>query len=337
MTTDTSQPDDGTAPYVPFRVNDRPRVCWDPELQRKNLAFIRGVDSTYYEHVADVHSQHLDGDAKLQAAAALRIAHSQGLETLLALLCATMQAPDCVIGWMLSYRSTDLQAMVEAVSSGDQRNVLPIFRPATWQSMAALVHSGTHWPSDKDTEIQEGFGRLWSRLARDYADERNRQEYNALKHGTRPALGGFTFALGRQSAPNVPAPPEAMRSMGGSEFGSTFYVVEPLSDHRLHFQPKRVSRNWVPANLVYGLRLLAMSIGNVTSFLRIVNGDTPESCRFEAPTDEGGFDKPWAELCGVNSMTMDLSIRPDSVVVPRDQILAMLEARYLGPEPTPSS
>jgi hypothetical protein len=317
------------AGHVMFYVHDRPQVWWDWELSSKNLAFLRGVDADYYTHVVEAHAPYLEGDSRMQAAAALRLAYSQGLETLMALLCAAMQAPQCVVGWMLSYRDSDLQSMVRSVSSRHRTIVLPPFQPATWDSVAKHVHSGVAWDKEKKACLAQGFGRLWSRFAGDYLDELGRQEYNALKHGTRPRLGGFQLAIGLQPSQGVPAPYEAMHSMGGSEFGSTFFVAERLGGDKLHCRPKRVSRNWVPENVVNGLGLLAMSIRNVTSFLRWVNGEQPQECRFEAPTEETAFDLPWAQHCGVTSSSMDTTLRVEHVnLFTKEEVLTALRCAY---------
>jgi len=65
-----------------------------------------------------MHSELLEGDQKQYAAATLRIAYSQGLETLFALLCAVVQAPDCVIGWFLKYRNSELFELVRKIREG---------------------------------------------------------------------------------------------------------------------------------------------------------------------------------------------------------------------------
>ena len=196
------------------------------------------------------------------------------------------------------------------------------------------MHSGVGWDDEKRARLAQGFGRLWSRFAGDYLDELGRQEYNALKHGTRPRFGGFQLAIGVQSAKGVPAPAEAMHSMGGSEFGSTFFVADQLGTDKLHFRPRRVSRNWIPQNMIDGLGLLAMSIQNATSFLRWVNGEPGEQCRYDAPIEETAFDLPWAQHCGLTSSSMDTTIVAEHVSLwTKDEVLAALRRRYELPSP----
>ena len=113
------------------------------------------------------------------------------------------------------------------------------------------------------------------------------------------------------SAPNVPAPPEAMHSLGGSEFGLNIlrlgvaHAGSPSLPAEAHRSGLRM-----PLNLIHGLSLLAMSIGNVTSFLRIINGDPADQCKFECPTEEAESScLPWAEICGITSMTIDNKLK----------------------------
>ncbi len=118
-----------------------------------------------------------------------------------------------------------------------------------------------------------------------------------------------------------------MHSLGGSEFGSTYFALESLTQDRLHFQPKRIAQNWMPLNLIHGLSLLAMSIGNVTSFLRIINGDPADQCKFECPTEEESFGLPWAEICGITSMTIDNKLKLEEASS-RQEVIATLRTRY---------
>lgn len=293
---------------VAFYVGDRLQVYWDWNLSKKNIRFLNGVDAKHYNHVVQAHSPYLEGDGKLYAAAALRIAYAQGLEALFALLCATVQAPKCVIGWMHSYQNEELKKTVKKISSGASIQTVPLFYSANWNSLAKLVHSDLDVNETRSAWIQEGFGSLWTSYATDFLDDSRTREYHALKHGSRPCLGGFHLAFGRQPDRNTPAPPEAMQSLGGSEFGSTFFIEERIGNNKLHCRPRSVSMNWVPENIIYGIEMIATSIQNVLSFLKILNGIPPAECQFAFPVDENGFDRPWAKCCGVISSSMDTTI-----------------------------
>ena len=75
---------------------------------------------------------------------------------------------------------------------------------------------------------------------------------------------------------------------------------------KTNFRARRLSRNWIPDNLINGIHLLSMSIGNVVCALRIMNGEEPGKCLFHNPDRPEAFDAPWALSCGVNELNMDL-------------------------------
>ena len=88
---------------IKFVINDIAFACWDWELGRKNIEFLEGIDSEYFAYVANLHIMHINDDEnKHRAALSLRLAYSHGLETLFALLCSAVQAPQCTIGWVLN-------------------------------------------------------------------------------------------------------------------------------------------------------------------------------------------------------------------------------------------
>jgi hypothetical protein len=139
----------------------------------------------------------------------------------------------------------------------------------------------------------------------------------------RAKPGGFHLAIGREDTPGVPAATEKMMSLGGSAFGSSYFVKEQIiPSDKYNFRPRRHSRNWNPWNLINGLILISMSINNVISWLRIVNGAQPLKCSFENPSSKDVFDEPWKEHIGINNFNMDLIIKQENISpFSRDDIL----------------
>src|SRR5450759_357676 len=288
--------------YSLFYVGRRPRALWDPELGEKKLQFLRGVDPSYYSHISQVHEPLLAGESKLQAAAALRIAYSQGIETLMALACAAMQAPDCIMGWMMLYQNRELRHLVSSVSRGKGADpVHPWYSPGSWDSFVHRMFGGVQCDDEVRADLEAKFGRVFTRFASDFLDEKQQQQYNSLKHGARPRLGGFHMSFGPQPEAGVLAPPESMVSLGGSDFGSTFFTPERVGENKLHLRPIEVSVNWVPENFVEGLLLLSMSITNVISFLKAQAGEPIEECPLSLPDEDFMYDLPWAKHCGLTT------------------------------------
>lgn len=87
--------------HCPFVVDETPYCLWECNLARLNLTFLESIDPYYFQHVVETFAPMLEGEAKHYAAVALRSGYSHGLETLFALLCAFVQAPQCPAGWII--------------------------------------------------------------------------------------------------------------------------------------------------------------------------------------------------------------------------------------------
>lgn len=299
--------------FVRFVVDDRPYACWEWNLRARNLEFLRGIDPSYYTYVADANAEHLeDEEHGHKAALAIRIAYSQGLETLFALLSAMVQAPECVIGWLLAYRNVELESLVRKLSRRqpvlNRLNIEP-----TWENLSAVVHRYFAYDDEKKAWIAEGYARAWARFAGDFLDGKASNEYNSIKHGLRARLGGFGLSVGVEKVPGQAAPPEEMKPVGGSKYGTSYYTIEKFGEGRTNFRARQNSRNWIPDNLAEGLYLLAWSIGNVVGCLRILNGEEPGKCRFSNPNSPDAFDAPWKLSPGVTDCSFDLILSPEHV------------------------
>jgi hypothetical protein len=120
--------------------------------------------------------------------------------------------------------------------------------------------------------------------------------------------GGFGFALGLENEPGVPPPAESMRLLGKSDFGSSFLIAENISEARTakhHHRLMRHSLNWNPEDMSYGLHLIAISIHNIVSYLKIRNGISAEQVQFLWPTDEDLYHEPWkrSRSIGINRIS----------------------------------
>jgi hypothetical protein len=298
---------------VKFVIYETPFACWDWNLREKNIEFLEGIDAGYFSYVANLNSD-VEDDDKHRAAVSLRLAYSHGLEALFALLCSAVQAPQCAVGWVLNYKNKELLSLVRKISN--EESVYTKFKqtPVTWELLAKYIHSGLSYEEDKKIWIQKGFGRLWTLFAGEFVDENITREYNCIKHGLRARPGGFHLAVGQEDTPGVPAPAEKMTFLGGSTFGSSYFVKEYIiPNDKRNFRPRRHSRNWSLHNLTNGLVLIAMSINNVVSWLRGVNGVPMSKCRFENPVSEDLFEEPWKESVGVDHASMDLVITTEHV------------------------
>lgn len=311
---------------IRFAVNETPYCFWSLDPIGQDLEFLNNVDPRYFEHIAELHSESLEGDEKQYAAAAIRITYSQGLETLFAFLCAVAQAPDCVIGWFLKYQNRDLYDVVRKISNRQAIYTKLRCDRVTWNVIAEVVFASLKTgDNEKDKTICENFARLWRRFASDFLHKQHELEYNSIKHGLRAKLGGFYFALGAQDTAGVPAPPERMRVIGSSEFGSSFFVPERLHDAR-NFSVRYQSLNWFPLNFVYALKLISVSINNIIAFLKIFHGVPATDVEFSWLSDDATYDEPWSRSTGITSFGLNSPITEQAITsLTKDEILSVYE------------
>jgi hypothetical protein len=258
---------------LPIVVNDTPMVFWDFDHPQTQLSFLSRIDPAYFRYLARVHGSHLAGEDAQTAAMALRLAYSHAIECLFALVCAAVQAPECPAGWVLKYQYPDLKSLVGKISQGQfYENKLHLDR-GRWPEVASAL---LPWETEEKVldEVRQATAQLWKALARNMCDKNFDAEFMSIKHGLRAGGGPWRIALGREDSPGVPAPPERMRIWASSEFGSTFYRavnVKPLS---WIIEEPRV--NWNPDVFARRLPLIADSMQNVLTFLRVTNGDSSE-------------------------------------------------------------
>jgi hypothetical protein len=264
-----------------FLVNTRPYAVYGWDLAEENFRFLNGVDHDYFSYLAKVHRNHLEGDDRQRAAIALRIAFHHAVETQLTLLLAIAQAPNCLFAWIPKCNTGDLRALVELTTKGPGTifNLLGVDE-LSWRALARFLFSKIECVEEEQRSLIEAYGKLWSRLAHEYLSPKNQDEYNSLKHGFRNRAGGFTLAYGAEKKPGEAAAPEDMRVLGGSKFGSTFYVPEPLEgspegkkSRLIYMRPH--SLNWNPKSMSEGLEVVAHSIEITIALLRVHLGGAP--------------------------------------------------------------
>lgn len=321
---------EGPTGYV-FAVGDRPYCCWAFDHEARTSEFLDGVDTDYFGTIASLFADRLDSDDQLPVSVALRVSYHQGFETLMSLLAATAQAPHAIPAWIAACKTDDLIDIAGRLRDGRPMLTQAGRRSVSFLDLSEEVHRFVWTDESGDDSTKAHFGRFWRRLSGEFLDGTARAEYNALKHGTRVIPGGFTLALGVEESPGVPAPPEAMRSMGGSQFGSTFFVAERVGTSKLHIRTRRKSVNWSPLALAQRLVLVSMSITNVVGALRCELGTDPASVRFVRPDPRSTFEDVWIHQPGVSSIGLDSVIRIDpGDELTKEELLTTLVQRSSG-------
>ena len=289
--------------YRFFLIDDKPYCLWDKNINEKTLDFLDSIEPNYYEYFSDAIVSSASEDNIHYASLALRTMYSQALETFFAILCASIQAPRCIPGWIILYRNNDLRNVVKKIHNGIPLISQLKVERLTWELCSEIILSSIVLDDkEKEADIKLSFGRLWSRFASDFLDNGFISEYNSIKHGLRVSAGGFELAFGIQDEPGIP--PKNMQLIGKSKFGTGFHVLERFENSRHHIRLKQQHRNWHPQDFAFGLKLVSMSIANVVSTLKIVNGISPESVKFHWPDDFDIFDEPWKRSSGLGVTSM---------------------------------
>jgi hypothetical protein len=292
-----------------FVVGNVPHAVWERDLRDRNLEYLRQLDEECFEYLARVHVEAIDSADGSRAALALRAAYHHAIETLMVLLGATVQAPHCYPGWVQKAKTEAVRAVVRSLCQLEPpiESVLRIPGP-TLDSLADEIFRYAGW-GDENADTAARFARGWYRLAHEWLDQNNINEYNGIKHGLRLKQGGFSIAVGIQDAPGIPAPPERMRSIGGNEFGSTFFVAEKIAGapsirNDPHFRLRRMSLNWSVEAMVRGMQLVSLSIANIKSYALMLNGVPGSTVTFKRPEENSFYDALWM-VPGVTSASMD--------------------------------
>lgn len=305
-----------------FLVNEEPYCLWGFDLQERNDEFLKGLDADYFDYCLKAH---VDTEDEQRSSVALRITLHHSLETLFSLIGAYVQAPDCTYAWLTKCSTPDLRALVSRVDRG----CLDIFTklnisPVSWTNVAGAVFQ-TYMPgTDKQRRTIELFSNAWARLAHDFQDQNHIDEYNSLKHGFRVRRGGFSLAVGIEPTYGVPPPNDKMHLVGESDFGTSFLKIESLGTDKKNrsIRARRTSVNWSIERVVLSLQLVHMSLNNVISALRIINGWKASECKFLRPENDEDFDAPWQYTPGVTSINFDHLIdEGNTIAITKQELL----------------
>lgn len=311
-----------------FLVNNEPYCIWDPELKESCKRFLTGLDPEYFLYAFNTH---LETEDEKRASVALRLCLHHGLETFFSLVGAFIQAPDCPFAWLSKCSTAALRSVVERIGKGDKDlfTKLNVSEPS-WSEIARCVHHAYLPGTERQAETVDGFARLWQRMAHEFLTAEHIDEYNSIKHGFRVRSGGFDLSVAIESSPGVEPAPEAFMGLGKSDFGSTFFKIEPLSAAKgeRSLVMAEQSLNWSLERIVLLNQATYISINNLVSALRIVNGFAASDCKFLRPEDSKNFLSAWEHSTGIGSMTWRRGTNPTIArTLTRREILDALNRR----------
>lgn len=311
-----------------FVVNEEPYCLWERDTAARNLEFLNGLDPDYFEYSLNTH---LAAEDDKRASVALRVSLHHSIETLFSLLGAFIQAPDCAYAWLAKCSNSDLRTLVERIAKRAPAIYTKLnLSSITWKSVAESVFAAYKPGTDRQTNTVDRFSGLWDALSRELIEPALVDEYNSLKHGFRVSPGGFSLAVGLEHEPGTAPPPSEMRLLGKSEFGATFFKIETLwpEQKSRSVRSRRVSANWSIERIILLHQLTQMSIGNLVSALKFVNGVPANECRYVRPEKDADFDEPWKHSTGITAINLDDVVdHTNARVVTKQELLNRLTNR----------
>ena len=298
----------------PFLVGERAYCVWEWNLPELNQQFIRRLDPKYFHYVAETNYSQIEGENNQRAAIAMRTAYHHGLEALFAIVFSTLQAPECIPGWLHKYTNAQLRALCKQA-----QYELPIIpnrlglEQTNWPSIVNKLMPISSNDPELISGIHDGFTKAWTRFANDLIDINQQDEYNSIKHGFRVNPGGFTLSFGVEDISGVPSKPENMKPLGGSVYGTSFYkpsVPDNATEdfNKSNFRLKTSSLNWIPELVARRLQLISISIANVIGYLKTMYDMDGDEVRFHAPSDLNEFDLPWSKSTGTTHASFNLNL-----------------------------
>lgn len=325
---------------VPFCVIERPFMVWSADPTGDNADFLDRIDAELYHRTAHLLLAGPDASAaddpapedpeagdqgRRDVSSLSRLLWHHGVETLVMMLGAYMQAPAAAHAYFLKCRTEDAVSLARLLLEERRPRYSRLSdTPFTLVNLLNGIHLCAGWA---DREVVVGrFSRVLRGMLGDYADEEHRWEYNSIKHGLRASHGRFGLAVGIQEAPGVPAPPEAMEMVGSSRDASFFDVAKPLRNatrqtSKVHFVIDKVSVAWSLEKVVCELQLLSLLLHNTISALRIAGGAAPATVTFNRIVDDEEFWKvyPGLHAGSVPTATMSMDIDARRMTLPTEK------------------
>ncbi len=260
--------------WVRFAILDRGVCVWSGD-QDENARFLDGVSPDFFTYEAATHQRALDeaGDDKqaaMHAALALRLSYGLAIESLFAFLCAAVQAPHCVFGWVSNYTNRELEEMVRRITREERILASKAFSasPVSWKTIASTIFSPLQEREPEQFAEQAAhFSKAWHTFADDFLNEDRRREYNALKHGIRTQPGALNVTIG------LPDESEPLLEFD-NPFSHRFAFLE--KKRKSHYDIRQTTVVLEPERCIAGLVIITLSMHNLLGWLRAALGCASE-------------------------------------------------------------
>lgn len=285
-------------PNTVIIVNEEPYCIWDLAPEAHNQEYLNSIDSRYFEYVAQlVIDKTINESSKSHSATLLRFTYYHALETFFSYIGALIQGPDGVCAWIQKASTGDIKAIVEKIDNNDNSLQRKLDIPnISWENIADIVFQGSDSDPAQVSSNVKNYSKCWSRLAQEFLRPSSRDEFNAMKHGLRIRNGGFSLLMAPELEPGISPPPEEMKTIAHSDYGSSYFTLEQCPGRvkgNRSYKINRQSLNWGFDSTAGKLIILSNSIYNIVSFLKVLSGTPFENVQFVRFSDSELYDLPW--------------------------------------------
>lgn len=214
----------------------------------------------------------------------------------------------CAYAWIALYKNVELNKLIEKINKKEFVFTRLNINEVSWDTLANHIFQCNSFTSNEQKNIAKSFGELWAKLAEEYLDSNNKNEYNAFKHGFRAHSGGFSLSCGIQEFEGIPN--NDMKHVGIAEYGSSIFkldLVNSLKGNRL-YKSKVVSSGHSKEKISVLLQLVYLSIKNIKLSFKIINGIDTKNEAFTIPIDISVFEQPWSYIYPINNLVIDTVI-----------------------------
>lgn len=249
-------------------VNEKPFRIWADASLFKSQQFLGRFDASFHFQVAKLLEPEL---AENEAVVSLAIRAQQGMaaEAFFAMLFAVLQAPDTPEAWVLLYRPGDLAEMVKKVDEGNEFPVRFELASFDWAGIASALIPANDPALVNGEQVLRKFHTFWEQLASDFSSKFASNEFNSIKHGFRAAAGAPYLKLGETEVPTA-------------DHGASFPT---LARNKSEVLMGVASRNWSVSALLAQMEIIAASMKNLISLLKLTHG-LAEQLELEIPDDD---------------------------------------------------
>jgi hypothetical protein len=196
----------------------------------------------------------------------IRADYGHAVESMLALLFASIQAPLCIMGWLDLYRVEDIEELCKSIRNGVPFAHMLLARPKSLRDVVEHVLGrlppvveGADGIKTTRGLIVEGSLAALHHMIDDFLDVDGRAEYNAYKHGFRLRPS--------QMAGEISPSGHASLTFDSGKFGSEIYGLTKVDKFNYAVHSSFVA--WDPKKLAARTQLAAMWMMMLKESLRV--------------------------------------------------------------------